>query len=64
MAETSGCGLPYPQLRKPAEEMRAVAEARASSQADCLGGWWPEDCHRRQSHVASPAYFREGQGQS
>lgn len=55
---------PHPQLRKPAEEMRAVAEAAASSQADCLGGPLPEDCHRRQGHVASPACFRQGQGQS
>lgn len=44
--------------------MRAVAEAGASSQADCLGGWLPEYCHRRLSHVAPPAYFRQGQSQS
>lgn len=41
-----------------------MAEAGASSQADCLGGWLPEDCRRRQNHVASPAYFRQGQGWS
>lgn len=32
-----------------------MAEARASSQADSLGGWLPEDCHRRQSHVSFPS---------
>lgn len=39
-----------------------MAKARASSQADSLGGCLPKDCHRRQSRGV-PCLLPSGQGQ-